>query len=170
MHRTLLFGMTILLCGASLGAASAEARPGLGSYLQRLLRTETVPSYRAANADLNGDGQSEVVVYLSDPSFCGSGGCNALVLQRLRRGYRVVMRSTITRLPIRRLATRSHGWSDLGVKVGGGGIMILYEAALRFDGHRYPSNPTLAPRVPVAHHAGTILIGETPDPGEPKVR
>lgn len=59
--------------------------------------------------------------------------------------YKVVTRTTITRLPIRVLATKSHRWHDIGVKVQGGGIIHAYEARLRFDGHTYPSNPAVLP-------------------------
>ncbi len=50
---------------------------------------------------------------------------------------------SITRPPIRVLPTVTHGWHDLGVMVAGGGIIPGYEARLRFDGHSYPSNPTV---------------------------
>src|SRR5580658_6642836 len=48
-------------------------------------------------------------VYLSGRGWCGTGGCNMLVLAPEGTSYRVVTRTTITRLPIRVLATKSKG-------------------------------------------------------------
>ena len=33
--------------------------------------------FKTAWTDLDGDGRNEAIVYLLDPSFCGSGGCNS---------------------------------------------------------------------------------------------
>ena len=92
------------------------------------------------------------------PEFCGSGGCKTLILQRHGEGYRTVMSATITWPPIRVLETRTHGWRDIGVTVAGGGINPPYEALMRFDGKRYPSNPSMEPAArPGAK--GQTLIG-----------
>ena len=115
---------------------------------------------RSASNDLDGDGLTEEVVYLTDRSYCGSGGCNALVLKRTGQTFRVVMKATVTWPPIRVLPTRTNGWRDLGVTVHGGGITRAYEARLRFDGQRYPSNPTVPPAEPMVGVSGDILIDE----------
>jgi hypothetical protein len=68
---------------------------------------------------------------------------------------------TLANLPIRRLATSSRGWSDIGVYVSGGGIIQGYEAVLRFDGRRYPGNPTVAPAFRGRKGApGLVLISD----------
>lgn len=100
--------------------------------------------YSSAFVDLKNDGTEEVIVHLSGRSWCGSGGCVTLILAPEGSGYRVVTEATITRPPIRVLSISSHGWHDLSVWVGGGGIQP-YEAELRFDGKTYPSNPTVPP-------------------------
>ena len=76
-----------------------------------------VSSYKWAEVHLNGDGQAEQFVYATYSDFCGSGGCTLFVLQRQPVGYRVILRSTVTQLPIRLFATSSHGWRDLAVGV-----------------------------------------------------
>lgn len=107
--------------------------------------TERTTRYAAAFVDLKDDGKQEVIVYLIGPNWCGSGGCSALILAPLGESYKVITRTTVTQLPIHVLATRTNGWHDLGVWVQGGGIQPGYEARLRFNGKKYPSNPTVPP-------------------------
>jgi hypothetical protein len=95
--------------------------------------------------DLNDDGEKEVIVHVISQSVCGTGGCPTLVLAPQQSPFRVVSRISITRPPIRVLNTKSHGWHDLAVWVAGGGIQPGYEAALRFDGKSYATNPTVPP-------------------------
>ena len=64
---------------------------------------------------------------------------------------------SITKLPIRVLTTKSHGWNDISAVVQGGGIIEPYEAVLRFDGNTYPDNPTMPP----AKKAKGVPTGET---------
>jgi len=114
----------------------------------------------SATVDLNGDGKPETIVYLLGQEYCGSGGCSMLVLrQDQEEHYRIVTETTITRLPIRVLATRTNGWNDLAVTVAGGGIQTSHQARLAFNGRKYPSNPTVSPakRLP-ANTPGSTLI------------
>ena len=152
---------TLLAVALALTPASASAHSAVNGDLQAYLdRTLHTADYRIARADLNGDGIKEVVVYVADDRYCGTGGCKLLILEPLSGGgYRRVMDATITRPPIRQLSTRSHGWSDIGVLVVGGGIMKAYEARLRFDGRAYPSNPTVPAAKPVENVQGRTLIG-----------
>jgi hypothetical protein len=137
-----------------------QAVAGPTAQVDAYVRKELhVSSYKWAEADLNGDGQAEQFVYANDRDFCGSGGCTLFVLQRQPVGYRVVLRSTVTQLPVRLLATSSHGWRDLAVDVAGGGIHSG-TVRLRFQGNKYPGNPTLAPRLQPGSGLGTIVIGE----------
>ena len=121
-------------------------------------RTFGTSNYKRADADLNGDGRKEAFVYLTDPDYCGSGGCTLVILSPRAKSYRIMMRSTVTQLPIRLLPTSSNGWRDVGVMVEGGGITSAYEARLRFNGRRYPSNPTVPPAVSLRHTTGAVLI------------
>src|SRR5690349_10330039 len=66
----------------------------LRAYISRSLNSTTEVQFRTAQADLNGDGRNEVVVYVTTPEYCGSGGCPALVLERLDGGYRTLMSAT----------------------------------------------------------------------------
>jgi hypothetical protein len=128
--------------------------------LRRFLReTLGVDSYRTAEADLNGDGRPEHVVYATNPGRCGSGGCAMFVVASTDRGFRVVSRTTITRLPILVLDTSTSGWRDLAVSVAGGGIPA-YFAQVPFDGSGYALNPTVPPAGRIEHPSGLILIDD----------
>lgn len=129
----------------------------MAAYVERTLH---VANYKRADADLNGDGDPETFVFVTDATFCGSGGCLLLVLTQSGSSYKVVMRGTNTKLPITILPTSSHGWRDVGVTVQGGGIMGPYMARLRSDGQHYPSNPTMPPAHPLRRPSGRVLIGD----------
>ena len=128
--------------------ASAEA------FLTGTLRLDR---YRAAAADLNGDGRPEVLAYAESAGQCGSGGCTLYILAPRGSGWRVVRRMSVTRPPIRVLASKTRGWHDLAVHVAGGGIGSGYDVRLRFDGRRYPGNPSIAPRLRPGAPGRTVL-------------
>lgn len=129
-------------------AASAVPLEGeVKSWVQaRVGREEgSAVQYASVLVDLNGDRAPEALVYLSGRDRCGSGGCPLYIVQRLAGSWRLVNSVTLTKPPIRLLTTKNRGWSDLGIYVSGGGINPGYEAVLRFNGVRYPGNPTVQP-------------------------
>lgn len=133
----------------------AAVPPGADAALRTHVDPRPGTRVAWASADLNGDGRAEAIAYVSGPSICGSGGCTLVVLSPTRNGrWRLAARTTVTRLPVRLLTSRTHGWRDLAVAVGGGGVGPAM-AQLRFDGRRYPANPTLAP---VTRAVGRTLI------------
>ena len=142
-------------------APTAEA--SLKSFLQSYLgkpesKDDEDAQYLVAWVDLNDDGKQEAVVYVWGPSWCGSGGCVTLVLTPNGATYRLVTRMTVTRLPIRVMPEKSHGWHDISVTVAGGGI-AAHEARMRFNGAAYPSNPSLAPALGIKGEArGRIIM------------
>jgi hypothetical protein len=113
----------------------------------------------SAFVDLKDNGTQEVIVYVTGQSWCGSGGCNMLILAPQASSYKIITHTTITRPPIRVLTTKSNGWHDISVRVVGGGIIDGYDAKLSFDGKKYPSNPSVPParRVP-EEAAGKVVI------------
>lgn len=157
---------SLLAAAAAFSVAPAkEARADLHRFLQQHLADHrgyaSDARYAAALVDLDGDGRDEAVVRVSGARLCGTGGCNTYVLARSGRTWREVNRFTITWPPVRVLGTRSNGWRDLSVRVAGGGIIRGYEVRLRFDGRRYPLNPTAAPAEPLPRGvAGRVLIAQ----------
>ena len=99
----------------------------------------------AVPVSLTAKSPAQIVVYLKGQTVCGSGGCTMLVIAPSQSSYRVVSRALVVQAPIRVLDSVTNGWHDLGVIVRGGGISPGYEAKLRFDGKRYPFNPSVLP-------------------------
>ena len=117
--------------------------------------------YAVVYVDLNDDGAQEAIVYLISAGWCGSGGCSCLILEPEGSSFRIITRTTITQLPIRVLTQKTNGWHDLAVGVGGGGIRSGYEARLKFNGKKYPSNPSVPPAQKLQKPAeGKTVISE----------
>lgn len=139
-------------------ALTAVAMPVPASAATFITGTLHLERYRAAAADLNDDGAAEVLVYAEGPENCGSGGCDLYVLARGVTGWRVVTDMSVTRLPLRVLRAKSHGWHDLSVHVAGGGILPGYDVRLRFDGNHYPDNPTVPPAERLPAPSGRVVL------------
>jgi hypothetical protein len=122
----------------------AQQPPGLRAAVQDYAvksGEHEIPTFRYALTDLDGDGRVDAVVLLSGSSWCGSGGCNMLVFRGRRDGFTFVSGSTLANPPIRVSPEKAHGWRTLIVYSKGKGDVLM-----RFDGKRYPLNPSLQPK------------------------
>jgi hypothetical protein len=115
----------------------------------------TAPAYRFALADLNGDSNPDAVVLLTGSDWCGSGGCTLVVFAGLSDGFRLISDTSVTLEPIRRTLDRSHGWSNLIVHSRGRG-----EVVLKFNGKKYPSNPSTQPLAGKQSLASSVTLFE----------
>lgn len=124
----------------------------------RLDNTET--EYRKFSfyeADLNGDGNKEIFVGLNTIPFCGSGGCSAYLLSSQGQ---VITYFTVVGFPFEIRKEKTNGWADLVVASDG-------QRLLQFNGKKYPSNPSVAPKFTGQGDMGNtraLLIGEKPVP------
>lgn len=84
--------------------------------------------------DLNGDSQNEIFVGLTGPYFCGSGGCSIMLMDN--KGNEIT-NFTVSDFPVVIDNNQSKDWKDLFILSGG-----KYHT-MKFDGKKYPSNPTL---------------------------
>ena len=154
-------------CLAQAENASATQEEPLRQFLMRYVlptgsNEETTSKYLSAFVDLKDDGSHQVIVYFTSNDWCGSGGCTMLVLSPEGSSLKVITRTTITRPPIRVLASKSNGWHDISVWVQGGGIMLGYEAKLSFNGKRYPGNPSVYPATKIKGKVeGRLVISGT---------
>ncbi len=138
-------------------AVEPATDPALTTFLQARTRDAMAPLGYVART--TGEGADALtLVYLVGPEYCGSGGCNLLILRRAGDGSAVLGETTVSQAPIRILSTATNGLPDIGVRVRGGGLAEGYEARLTFDGARYPSNPTVAPAARVDGAEGVTLI------------
>ncbi len=138
----------IALAVAIIAPAGAQPRSEpLNAFLQRHFAgaRASAPDSRYAIAwiDLNGDPRPEALIYMRGRYWCGSGGCNLLVVQGQFGRWRIVSEIRLARPPVMVLESRSRGWRDLAVAVSGGGIQPGYQARLTFDGRSYADNPTV---------------------------
>jgi heat shock protein HslJ len=119
---------------------------------------ESAPArYVYGRVDLNGDGQDEVLVYLLGSIFCGTGGCNLLLLESAGDGYALINEFPISRVPVIVSPGRTGGWNDLFRPESGGGAPPSF-VRHAFDGARYVERERL-PAEPAP--AGTrILAGD----------
>ena len=132
----------LAMCLAT-ASASAGGPAALNEAVRALADGEPA-EYGYSLTDLNDDGELDAVVLLRGSYWCGSGGCTLAVFQGTSKSYKVVSRSTISRAPISVLTETKNGWHTLAVSVGGGGAKPG-QTLLRFDGKRYPLNPTMQP-------------------------
>lgn len=98
--------------------------------------------------DLNGDKEPEVLVYLFGAENCGTGGCNALVLQKAEDSYKLITFFGPVRNPVIVSQSKTKGWNDLVFFNVGGGIINGYYSVCRFNGTTYPDNPTVEDDAP----------------------
>jgi hypothetical protein len=154
-----LVAVAAVLGASAAMADEADVRTFLKTYLQNEMGGADIGPTKAAIAffDLNADGEEEAIVYVVGSMWCGSGGCNALVLTPNGASFDVVMDASVTRTPLGVLDTSSNGWRDLFVSIAGGGI-AAGTVAMKFDGKSYPDNPTVEPAEPVDASAAKALF------------
>lgn len=167
--KTFVGTLVVFLLFVSMGLSasqrdtSSSAREwSLRHALQGLNLGES-SKYVVAFRDLNGDNKVEAIVYLMGVDWCGSGGCNTLVLTPRNNSWVVISKISITRPPIKVLTKTSHGWHSLSVLVHGGGIQREFCVELDFNGVSYPSNPTVLPAFRLEKLMGEVVIPSTKD-------
>jgi hypothetical protein len=119
-----------------LEAAIRAAEP---AYTKRVVDAEGSTGrarYVYNRLDLNGDGRSEVLVYLLGSMFCGTGGCNLLLFTEADGRYRLVQSFIRSRPPVIVSDGMANGWSDLSYQQSGGGGPAEY-VRFGFDGKEY---------------------------------
>lgn len=97
---------------------------------------------------VDGEGAGRVaLVYLTGMNWCGTGGCNLLILRPTATGWEQVGNVSRVSTPVRVLNTATNGLPDIGVTVSGGGGPPAYEAKMAFDGRAYPRFPSDEPLI-----------------------
>lgn len=112
-----------------------------------------------------GEGDQRLaLVYLVGMNWCGSGGCNLLILRPGAAGWEQVGNVSRVSNPVRLLTTSTNGLPDIGVTVSGGGGPAAYEARVSFDGRAYPRFPS---DQPLGATEGTVVITDADIPPPP---
>jgi hypothetical protein len=93
--------------------------------------------------DLNDDGKNEYLVGLTGSTFCGSAGCNMLVLNNkfgLNTKMTIVQFPVYVGPPASKEVTK--GYSNIYVSTKGVGYVKM-----AWSGSKYPTNPSTAPKI-----------------------
>lgn len=106
-------------------------------------------NFRMYTINMDADPLEEVFVLFMSPYFCGSAGCNLLLLDD---NLDLVTRFTVTRPPIFIEQTREHNWRSMMVYSNGDW------RELRFDGTTYPSNPSVVEKAPYDAPSGNATV------------
>lgn len=167
MRIAIFLGSSMLLIHAAQagsGPTNASIRGFLQGYLQSGGHSDNTARYSVANVSLNNN-KKAFVIYITGDAWCGSGGCTAMIVKPEGQSFKVINKITLARLPIQILPTKTRGWYDLAMPVGGGGSTSHRFALLKFNGKKYPSNPSTATLVkPTGLAAGRSL--PLKEPGE----
>ncbi|ULQ53337.1 hypothetical protein [Flavihumibacter fluvii] len=91
--------------------------------------------------DLNDDGYKEIFVGLTGPYFCGSGGCTIYLLDHQSK---LINTFTVAGYPIVIDNNKTNGFKDLFIHSGN------KDRIVKFDGKKYPSNPSMLPALTMA--------------------
>lgn len=159
---------------AQIVLASKAVDPALQTALQKAIASymkqqgatpDASHRFFADYINLNGDGVQDALVVFSSSYWCGTGGCTMLVFQgQNNKTFRLVSESTLVNPPLTVSETRTNGWRDLIVDVSGGGA-VPKKVALKFDGKKYPLNPSDQPSIPAnTPIKGTLLFSEGSEP------
>ncbi len=158
--KLFVFGMLAILvisgCAKPNGSSSVTDIPqagtegkfknALAAYLAAENESIENTKYQMETIDLNDDGYDDALVLLTGPMWCGTGGCTLLIFEGLKDSARFVSDSSLVRGPITVSTSRTNGWRDLIINVAGGGA-VPGKVALKFDGTKYPLNPSIQPRL-----------------------
>ena len=112
---------------------------------------ERLPAHRYTwdRVDLSGDGRAEVVAQVVGPMFCGTGGCPLFIFREPGPGrLELITRMSLFKDPLIVAERRHNRWKELitRVRVDAG---TSYYAELLYDGRTYPTNPSVAPAIPL---------------------
>ena len=144
--------------------AAPSDDPALGAAIAAILGEDVAATRTVVR--IVGEGPGRIaLVYLVGMNWCGSGGCNLLILRPGAAGWEQVGNVSRVSNPVRVLTTSTNGLPDIGVTVAGGGGSPAYEARVSFDGTTYPRFPSDEPLVG-AEGSVVITDADIPPPAE----
>ncbi len=116
--------------------------------------------YYYNKVDLNGDGKKEIFAYLVGPFVCGSGGCSAAIFEEKLGEYKLLSRFSLVNNPVIISNNKTKGYKDIIMNVFGGGVESFF-ALLKYNGTKYPSNPSIEPKVePCTKVEGIAIVSD----------
>jgi len=107
-------------------------------------------TYNFVRFDLNGDKRREAIAIVNSPYgyWCGTHGCTMLIMKAHDNKFTLVNSIQPVREPIYISRTKTKGWNNLIVRISGRWDETK-NVLLRYDGSKYPKNPTKLVEYPV---------------------
>lgn len=121
--------MNFFVCVLLLALKCNGQRPDLfneksGNALRQFLQKELNDSvsgpenptrFFSANIKSDTNTKQEILIYVSGESWCGSGECRMWVIEHNGNSFTVISETSIVKLPIRALRSRTDGRADIGI-------------------------------------------------------
>src|SRR5580698_3283958 len=134
---------TILVVSMFVATTPAVCAPpsALRAALERWASPRPITRYQFSLVDLNGDGIPDAVVQVTDPAFCGNGGCPIVEFKGESAGFTLVGSSGLVRKPIYLLNEVQDGWHTLAAVVGLGDEAAVVPIRFKQQEGAYRSTP-----------------------------
>jgi hypothetical protein len=116
MKTYLSFALALVMATQVVAVPPPELRPALEQWAA----PRPIARYQFSLVDLDKDGTLDAVVHVTDPAFCGNGGCPVVAFKRVAAGFELVGSSGLVRKPIYVLNERQSGWHSLAAVAGFG--------------------------------------------------
>lgn len=165
--RTMRMFFFCVLCALFMFHGQGDAASP--TALQDIIKTKLgLSHYQGADAALDATGKTrQYLVYPRESEWCGvTGGCMLFILTSHKGTWKLLSRMTLVHLPVGILPHLTHGWHDLAISYSGrlpDGSPALVVSRMRFDGKRYPLNPSVPPAEPLSHPTGqSVLSPDSP--------
>lgn len=120
--------------------------------------TQDQALFDVAFDDLNNDGKEDAIVLLKGQDWCGSGGCTMLIFKGLpNQQFEFISKTTLVDTPVYSTTYLHNEWKQLLVYSRKHGQVML-----KFDGMKYPLNPSLLPvqNAKLAPNSAHLLLGQ----------
>ena len=102
--------------------------------------------YQHRRVDLNNDGKRDALVILKNPygHWCGMYGCTMLIMRANKDDFDLVNAVQTVREPLTVMNNTTSGWRNIVIHVSGRWTQTK-DVLLRYDGNKYPTNPSELP-------------------------
>jgi len=139
MKTCVSLALTLAIATQVVAAPPPELRPALEQWAA----PRPIARYQFSLVDLDKDGTLDAVVHVTDPAFCGNGGCPVVVFKRVSAGFQLVGSSGLVRKPIYVLNERQAGWYSLAAVVGFGDTARVVPIRYKEQQGTYRSSPQM---------------------------
>lgn len=114
----------------------AQIKRLLAEYYQLTPEAKSATVFTYAAADLNDDGQEEILAVVKGPYTSGSGGSSALLMQKTNGMLQVKQDFTLVNTPVMMTDAEQYGYHNLVFPYYGGGQSFVW-SQVTYNGKNY---------------------------------